>query len=90
MEEELVKICSYKLNRDIIDRCAEEEREIKKEDVEIHIQQILKENNIKYKNKLNEVWTRMGKYAIYDLEVEIYICKEDEAKAKELIKEYLK
>ena len=90
MKEELVKICSYKLNRDIIDKCVEEEREITKEDVEIHIHQILKGNNIKYKNKLNEVWTRTGKYAIYNLEVEIYVNKEDELKSKELIKEYLK
>ncbi len=90
MEEELVKICNYKLNRDIIDKCIEEERDIKSEDVEIHIHQILKGNKIKYKNKLNEVWTGTGKYSRYDLEVEIYVNKEDEVKVKELIKEYFK
>jgi len=88
--EELVKIYSYEIDRQIIDKCIEEGRQIKSEDVEIAIQQILKDNNIKYKNKINEVWSGGSKSPRYNLEVEIYVNKENQEKAKEIIEKYLK
>lgn len=90
MKEELVKIYSYELDRHIIDKCIEEERQIKSEDVEIDIQQILKDNNIQYKNKINEVWSGNSKSPRYILEVEIYVQNEEQKKVKELIEKYLK
>ena len=89
MEEKLVKIYSYQLDRQIIDKCIEEERNIKSADVEIAIQQILKDNNIQYKNKINEVWSGNYKTPRYDLQVEIYVNMNDEEKTKKLIEKYL-
>lgn len=89
MEEELVKIYSYKLDREIIDKSIEEKRQIKGKDVEIPIHKILKDNNIKYKNKLNEVWSGIYKFPKYNLEVEIYVDRKDGEKAQKLIEEFL-
>ena len=56
MNEELVKIYNYELDRCIIEKCKEEERQLTNKDVEIYIHEILKENNIEYKNKMVEDW----------------------------------
>ena len=88
MKDELVKVYSYELDRKIIDQCIEEGRSIKASDVEMVIQQILKDNNIQYKNKINEVWSGNYKTPRYNLQVEIYVNIEDKEKTKEIIEKY--
>ena len=93
MEENWVKVCEYELNRDIIEKCKEEEREITSKDVENEIHTLLKDYQIEFKNKLREDWKpRSGmvkKVNDYCLIVEIYVKESQIAKAEELIKEYL-
>ena len=93
MEENWVKVCEYELNRDIIEKCKEEEREITSKDVENEIHTLLKDYQIEFKNKLREEWKpRSGmvkKVNDYCLIVEIYVKESQIAKAEELIKEYL-
>ena len=56
--ESLVKVYEYELDKDIINKCLEEGRDIKSKDVENEIHQILKDNKIYFKNrtqrKINE------------------------------------
>ena len=63
MEEGLMKIIEYPIDRSIINKCLEEERDFTKDDIEGEIQQILKGNGIDYKIKINEKWTKVSKYA---------------------------
>ena len=87
MKEELVKFYSYTLDREIIEKCREEERDIKNSDVKITIHSILEDNNLEYKNKLRENWIGF-KRPRYDLIVEIFVYKKDLKRAKELLQEY--
>jgi len=90
MEEELIKIYEYKLKKEIIDKCIEENRELMSKDVEIAIHEILKENFITYKNKVVEYWTpTSSKYSKYNLKVEVYVYEIDRLKAKRIIDEYI-
>lgn len=84
MNEEYVKICEYELDREIIAKCREEDRDITSKDVRTELQEVLEENGIEYKNKLVEEW-RGKRIAKYFLLVEVYVLKEDEEKTKKLL-----
>ena len=92
--EELVKVCEYELDKSIVNKCIEEDRKISNEDVKIEIHEILEDNKIEYKNKIEEKWkAKIGtqrKVQEYCLFVEIYVKEQDYDKAKKLIEEYLK
>ena len=94
MENELVKVYEYELSKDVIEKCKKEERDIQSIDVENEIHEILKDNNIEFKNKIEEGWrSKIGtqkKIKEFYLFVEVYVKKSDYIKAKELIDEYLK
>ena len=88
MEEELIKITEYVIDREIVQKCAEEGRNLTKQDVECELQDILRKNEIECKTKLNEEWTpKVSKYASskYNLIAEVYVHKEDYERAKEII-----
>lgn len=93
MEENWIKIYEYELGRDIIEKCKEEDRDIKSRDVENEIHKILKDNQIEFRNRLREEWKpRTGmvkKVSDFYLIVEIYVKENQSKKAEELIKEYL-
>lgn len=90
MEEELVKITEYPIDRSIINKCLEEERNLKKEDLEGEFLQILKENRIDYKIKINEKWTKVSRIASskYQLMAEIFVYKKDYENARNLLNNY--
>lgn len=54
MEESLIKLLEYIIPNEAVDKCIEENREIQKEDVEVEIQEFLRENGIECKTKLSE------------------------------------
>lgn len=90
MEENLVKIAEYVIDRQIINKCNEENRDIKKEDVEGTIQEVLKGNNIECKTRLNEKWTpEVSKYAQskYNLIAEVFVYEKDVENAIKLLDE---
>ena len=92
MEEELVKVAEYVIDRHIIQKCVEEERELTKQDVEGELQAILRDNGIECKTKLNEEWSpRVDKYAEskYNLIAEIYVEKKEYEMAKKLLEELI-
>ena len=90
MEDELVKITEYPIDKSIINKCLEEERDLTKEDLEGEIQQTLKGNGIDYKIKINEKWTKVSRYASskYQLIAEIFVYKKDYENAKNLLNNY--
>lgn len=92
--EELIKLCEYELDKKIIDKCIEEDRQLKSKDVENEIHEILKDHQIEFKNKIEEKWkAKVGtqrKVQEYCLFMEIYVKERDYDEAKKLIEEYLK
>ena len=86
-ELEYVPLFKYKLNKNIIDKCIEENRDITSQDVKIVLHQILEDNKIKYKNKLVENWSSVSNHGVskYSLFVELYVLKKDKEKAEELL-----
>ena len=89
MEDELIKVTEYILDRNIINKCIEEEREITKKDAEGYIQQILRGNGIECKSKIVENWSpRVSKNGMskYNLIVEVYVYKKDYEEAIKLLK----
>lgn len=87
MNENLVKIAEYIVDREIINKCNDEERELRKEDVEGIVQEILRGNGIECKTKISEKWTPADKYgqSKYQIIAEVYINKCNYEKAKKLI-----
>ncbi len=59
MEKEYIKIIEYMIDRSVIKKCIDENREISKEDVENDIQKTLKINKIECKTKLDENGNRI-------------------------------
>lgn len=92
--ESLVKVYEYELDKDIINKCLEEGRDIKSKDVENEIHQILKDNKIYFKNRIKENWKpKVGtqrKINEHSLIAEIYVKETDFEQAQILIEEYLK
>ena len=88
-ELEYVPLFKYKIDKNIIDKCIEENRDITSQDVKIDLHQILEDNKIKYKNKLVENWSSVSYSGMseYDLSVETYVLKKDKEKAEELLKQ---
>ena len=89
MEDELIKVDEYILDRDIVNKCFEEERELTKEDIEGEIQEILRGNGIECKSKIVENWSpRVTKNGVskYHLIVEVYVYKKDYEEAIKLLK----
>ena len=85
-ESEYVKVCDYEVNRAIIAKCTEEDREITTKDILNPVHELLDSYGIEYQNKLVEHWNEqnMAKYILF---VEVYVLKKDFEKAKELINE---
>ena len=77
MEQELVKIYEYELDRDIVKKCIEEDRKIRNEDIKVEIHKVLEQNGILYKNRINEKWEGNYKTPIFKLMIEGYINKID-------------
>lgn len=94
MEDELVKLYEYKLDKEIVSKCLEEGRDIQSKDVENEIHQILKDNKIYFKNRIKENWKpKVGtqrKINEHSLIAEIYVKETDFEQAQILIEEYLK
>ena len=88
-ELEYVLLFKYGLDKNIIDKCIEEDRDITSQDVKMDWHQILEDNNIKYKNKLVENWSPVGYSGMseYNLFVEKYVIKKDKEKAEEILKQ---
>lgn len=91
MDEDLVEVAEYTVDRNIINQCANEGRELTKKDVETVLQQILKDNGIECKTKLEEKWNEKitGEYVEpkYNLVAEIYVYKKDYDMARKLLEE---
>lgn len=94
MKENWIKVIEYELNKDIVEKCNLEERNITSKDVENEIHVLLKDHHIEYKNKLREEWKPKAGMSVkvkdYCLIVEVYVIESQYEKAKELINEYLK
>ena len=94
MEDKWVIVFEYELDRDIVEKCNIENRDITSKDVENEIHSVLKDYQIEFKNKLREEWKpkpgMLTKVRDYYLIVEVYVKESQFEKANELIKEYLK
>ena len=86
---ELVKVYEYELDRDIIEKCTKEGRNITSKDVETDIHKILKDNFIECKNKIVDRWITKGKIPDYISIVEIYVYETNKLMAEKLINEYI-
>lgn len=85
-------IYEYQLDPNIIKKCTSEGKDISDENIEIEVQKILKDNDIKYENKLVEYWESMrnfGRGSEYHIKVQVYIDSKDEETSRKLLKEYL-
>lgn len=87
MEESLIKLSEYIIPNEVVDKCIKENREIQKEDVEIEIQEFLREKGIECKTKISERWTGRPKMPKYQLVAEIYVYEKDYDAAKKLLDE---
>ena len=89
MKENFVKIVEYIVDREIINKCNEEGRELKKEDIEDVVQEILRGNGIECKTKISERWTPADSHgqSKYQIIAEVFIAENNYEKAKKLISE---
>ena len=89
MEEGLVEVASYMLNRSIINDFMEAEKPISAKDIENDIQKILRDNNIECKTKIEENWEGSFKEPRFELYAKVYVQNKDYEIAKKIVDEYI-
>lgn len=83
--EKLVQLTEYMLDRNMITDYSNKEYKIQETDIETEVQQILKDNHIEYKTKIDENWSGGYRTPKYELLFKVYVYEKDYELAKKLI-----